>query len=191
MFVDVSERVRREAMFTMWQRLKNRDEQALQQIIHTYGSYVKAIMYAILKRDDLVQLCMNDVFWSVWQKSDQFKGEEVDFKKWIGTIAKYKAIDLYRQEQKRNAHQSDDEIMPSIHSTEQTYMNKVDRETLLFEISQLAPPNGDIFIMKYYLQLSNQQIADACHMTKAAVDHRLLRSKKKLAKNKRLKEMLQ
>nr|WP_232019952.1 sigma factor [Ureibacillus thermosphaericus] len=43
---------------------------------------------------------MNDVFLAVSQNSDKFRGSEEELKKWIGTIAKYKAIDIYRKQKK-------------------------------------------------------------------------------------------
>jgi len=42
--------------------------------------------------------------------------------------------------------------------------------------------------MKYYLELSNNEIAENLSLSKAAVDNRLYRGKKILATNTKLKE---
>ena len=45
-----------------------------------------------------------------------------------------------------------------------------------------------VFIMKYYLELTNNEIANTLGLTKAAVDNRLYRGKKELAQHDSLKE---
>ena len=175
-------------------RLKKQKEDALEYIIDAYMPLVKTIATKILhniKQTD-VDECINDVFLTVWQNAHQFQGDTQDFKKWIGTITKYRAIDRYRQTKKQVTHEQPDEPLEQKASALQTDVSVLKREeknALLFAISQLKEIDRDIFIMKYYLELSNSEIADNLGLSKAAVDNRLYRGKKILATNTKLKEL--
>ncbi len=68
-------------------------------------------------------------------------------------------------------------------------MKREERDELIAAISQLKENDRDIFMMKYYLELSNGEIADHLGLTKAAVDNRLYRGKKILASNLKVKEL--
>ncbi|MFC7686514.1 sigma-70 family RNA polymerase sigma factor [Ureibacillus sp. GCM10028918] len=174
-------------------RLKKQKEDALDYIIEAYLPLVKTIATKILhtmKRQDIDE-CVNDVFLSVWQNAHQFDGEAQDFKKWIGMITKYKAIDRYRQAEKQIFHEQTDaplEQKASSLQTDLTVLQREEKTELLFAISQLEEIDRDIFMMKYYLELSNSDIAINLGLSKAAVDNRLYRGKKILATNSKIKE---
>ncbi len=174
-------------------RLKKQKEDALDYIINAYMPLVKTIATKILhnmKREDIDE-CINDVFLTVWQNADQFQGETKEFKKWIGMITKYKAIDRYRQAEKQFAREQSDALLEqkasSLH-TDRFVLQREDKNELLLAISQLEEIDRDIFIMKYYLERPNIEIAENLGLSKAAVDNRLYRGKKRLATNTKLKE---
>ncbi|MDN4607028.1 sigma-70 family RNA polymerase sigma factor [Sporosarcina highlanderae] len=175
-------------------RLKKQKEDALEYIIDAYMPLVKTIATKILhnmKRPDIDE-CINDVFLTVWQNAHQFQGDIQDFKKWIGIITKYKAIDRYRQVKKQNEHEQSDaplEHKASTLRTDTSVLKREEKNELLFAISRLKEIDRDIFMMKYYLELSNSEIADNLGISKAAVDNRLYRGKKELAANTKLKEL--
>lgn len=174
-------------------RLKKQKEDALEYVIEQYSSFVNAIAYKVLSgiSVDAVDDCVNDVFLVVWQNSGQFKGEPEDFKKWIGMMTKYKAIDIFRKLEKQCAREQSDDLLEQKStgvSLQEQLVSKEEKKELLFAISKLEQVDRDIFMMKYYLQLSNQEIAEALRLTKAAVENRLYRGKKKLATSIPLKE---
>ncbi|MBD8033323.1 MULTISPECIES: sigma-70 family RNA polymerase sigma factor [Solibacillus] len=174
-------------------RLKKQKEDALEYIIDAYMPLVKTITTKILynmKRQDIDE-CINDVFLTVWQNAHQFQGDAQDFKKWIGVITKYKAIDRYRQTEKQIAREQSDMLLEENAGslqTDQFILQREDKNEVLLAISQLTDIDRDIFIMKYYLELSNNEIAENLNLSKAAVDNRLYRGKKLLATNTKLKE---
>jgi len=174
-------------------RLKKQKEDALDYIIEAYLPLVKTIATKILynmKRPDIDE-CVNDVFLTVWQNSHQFKGDTQDFKKWIGMITKYKAIDRYRQAEKQMTNEQTDAplvLQTSKLQTDLSVLQREEKNELLLAISQLEEIDRDIFMMKYYMELSNIEIAGHLGLTKAAVDNRLYRGKKILATNAKLKE---
>jgi RNA polymerase sigma-70 factor (ECF subfamily) len=168
-------------------RLKKQDEAALEYVIDTYMPFIKAIVYKVLQplgKVDLVEECVSDVFLSVWQNTMQFKGDAIEFKKWIGMIAKYKAIDQYRvleRQQAREQALDGTDNLASGNLIQDQVLQREERNELLFELSKLETVDRDIFTMKYFLEMANGEIADALFISKAAVDNRLYRGKRKLA----------
>lgn len=174
-------------------RLKKQKEDALEYIIEQYSPLVHAICYKILFNigNDAIGECMNDVFLTVWQHGKQFKGEPIDFKKWIGVITKYKAIDRLRQLEKYRVREQSDGYLHERSDYKDVQMHllkKEEKNTLLLALSTLPEIDRDIFIMKYYLLLSTSEIAESLSLSNSAVENRLYRGKKKLAQNKQLKE---
>lgn len=173
-------------------RLKRHKEDALEYTIDHYMPLVKTvatkILYACNNSD--IEACINDVFMLVWQHSHRFEGDHKDFKKWIGTIAKYKAIDQYRQHQQKLQYEQPSEYLIAVTNperTDTTVLNREKRTLLLVAINGLSEIDREIFLMKYYLELSNGEIAKCLHLSKAAVDNRLYRGKKVLATNTSLR----
>ncbi|MEK5481644.1 sigma-70 family RNA polymerase sigma factor [Viridibacillus sp. FSL R5-0888] len=169
-------------MFALIDRLQKKDELALREVVHTYGGYVKAIVLKVLQPNHTaIEECINDVFLIIWQKSNQFTGNEADFKKWIGVIAKYKAIDTYRSLQNKP---ETVELFPSISSTrglpERIVEQKSLKEQLFINILGLNKTDQEIFLLKYYLGYSNGEIAEIFAISKSAVENRLYRGKLKL-----------
>jgi len=174
-------------------RLQKQKEDALEYVIEHYSGFVHAIAYKILSgiNADGINECVNDVFLAVWQNSKQFKGEPEDFKKWISMMTKYKAIDLYRKFEKQHAREYSDELLeqkPGQEDLQEQLLKKEERNTLLLAISQLESIDRNIFMMKYYLQLSHSEIAESLNVSKAVVENRLYRGKKKLATTIHMKE---
>lgn len=68
------------------QKLKNGDKKALDYIVDQYLPLVKGTVRKILMQfndSGLIEECINDVFLSVWNNADKFKGKTEDFKKSI------------------------------------------------------------------------------------------------------------
>ncbi|MET0786019.1 MAG: sigma-70 family RNA polymerase sigma factor [Paenisporosarcina sp.] len=174
-------------------RLQKQKEDALEYVIEHYSSLVNAIAYKVLSgiSKDAVDDCVNEVFLAVWQNSRQFKGEPEDFKKWVGMMTKYKAIDLFRKLKKQQTREQGVDLLDQKakgDDLQEQLVKKEENKELLLAISKLESIDRDIFMMKYYLQLSTNEIAEALNLSKAAVENRLYRGKKKLATTIRLKE---
>ncbi|WP_010096546.1 sigma-70 family RNA polymerase sigma factor [Ornithinibacillus scapharcae] len=174
-------------------RLKRQKEDSLEYVIDQYSSLVHAICYKVLSNisNEAVEECVNDVFLTVWQNANQFKGEAEDFKKWIAMITKYKAIDRFRQLERLQAREQSDEFLtehPAQEDVQMHVLKKEERNTLLLALSTLPDIDRDIFMMKYSLYLSTAEISEALNLSISAVENRLYRGKKKLAQSKQLKE---
>jgi len=165
-------------------RLKNRKEDALEFIVDKYVVLVKSAVYKVLaplKRDGIIEECINDVFLSVWNHSNKFNGEEAQFKKWIYKIAKFRAIDYYRKQIKNTEVSLEGDISEG-KSVEEEVIITEDRNELIALINALELIDRDIFVMKFFLDVKSDDIARKLGMSRAAIDNRIYRGKKKLKK---------
>ncbi|MBM7702992.1 sigma-70 family RNA polymerase sigma factor [Metabacillus iocasae] len=165
-------------------RLQNEKEDALDYIVDHYLSLVKGITYHVLsplKNEGVIEECVNDVFLSIWTNARQFKGKNADdFKKWICTITKFKAIDYYRKISNRCEQATDYIEMEGSTSTEDVLVLSENRAELMSLLEQLEPLDQEIFLMKYFLGFKIDEICERLGLTKSTVNNRLYRGKKKL-----------
>lgn len=167
-------------------RLKKRKEDSLEFIVDKYLPLVKGVSYKILsplQNDGIIEECINDTFLSVWNNSKKFTGENEDFKKWICAIAKFKAIDYYRKEIKKSEVVFDDISHIEKNTVEDEIVSIENREELVKAINKLDDISRDIFVMKFFLGMKSEDIALKLAVTKASVDNRICRGRKKLKEN--------
>lgn len=167
-------------------RLKNRKEDALEYIIDKYMGMVKYAVYKILAplhKPDIIDECVNDIFFSIWNNADKFKGEEPDFSKWLYKIAKFKAIDYFRKVIKNSDISLEDKNIVEPKSVEEDILNEEIKDELLKLINILQPMDRDILIMKYILGEKSDYIAERFGLTRTALDNRIYRAKIKLRKH--------
>jgi RNA polymerase sigma-70 factor (ECF subfamily) len=163
--------------------LKRKREEALEYVIEEYIGIVKAIIYNSLQSyndPQSVEECINDTFLGVYDNSRQFEGNQEDFRRWICTIAKFKAIDKQRKLSKSEIVTDINEIKNAVKSAEEEFLIWSSTEDILKMMTQLEPVDRDIFTMKFFLNMKNEEISQHLGLTKASVDNRLYRGKKRL-----------
>ncbi len=165
-------------------RLQRGKEDALEFIVDQYLAVIKGISYKVLSplgNDGIVEECINDILLSIWNHSNKFHGDTpLEFKKWICTIAKFKAIDYYRKAKKKAELHIDISAIHVTNSAEDELVIMEDQAELIKLINQLEPVDRNIFILKYFLGLKTEEIASKLGMTHSAIDNRIYRGKKKL-----------
>lgn len=172
------------------QRLKNREEDALEFIMDEYFPLVKGIVSHVLLpigSRELAEECISDVFLAVWNHAEKFKGEgEADFRKWLCAIAKYKAVDFYRRERKCLETPSSDregiDLFPTQESAEEQVLYKENAREMKKLLNSFSSTDRNIFIMKFLWGMPSEEISRKLGLTKSAVDNRIYRSKKQLLK---------
>ncbi|MBO9128538.1 sigma-70 family RNA polymerase sigma factor [Bacillus sp. 165] len=167
------------------QRLQRQKEDALEFIVDTYLPLIKGITYKVLapvENSGMIEECINDIFLSIWNNSKKFHGDPTDFKKWICAIAKFKAVDYYRKISKNVEHTPNYLDLSVEKSAEDELIMIEDRAELIQLINLLDPVDQNIFIMKFFLGLKTEDISAKLGLTKASIDNRIYRGKKKLYK---------
>lgn len=157
-------------------------EEALDYVIDQYLPLIKGVVMKMLgsfNNEHNVKACCNDILFSIWHHAEKFKGDAQDFRKWVCVIAKYRAIDVYRIEMKKqDALMPNPELAAAIFQHERSTLEEQQEVEAI--IATLKPEDQKIFIMRYLLDFSSEEIARQLQMTKSAVDNRLYNGKKRL-----------
>ncbi|QED46616.1 sigma-70 family RNA polymerase sigma factor [Cytobacillus dafuensis] len=164
-------------------RLQQQKEDALEYIVDRFLPLIKGVTYKVLSplgNDGVIDECINDIFLSIWNNSRKFQGDSTDFKKWICAIAKFKSIDYYRKASKPNDFTSNYMDINAEKSAEDEFITIEDKNEIIQLINQLEPIDRNIFIMKFFLGLKTEDISTKLGLTKASIDNRIYRGKKKL-----------
>lgn len=135
-------------------RLKRQKEDALEYVVDQYLSLVKGVIYKVLaplQQDYIVDECINDVFLSIWDNIEQFKGGTDDFRKWLCVIAKFKAFDYYRRAVKKREVSSEHPDLLIDPSVEEVVIQLENQEELVKLINTLDAIDRKIFIMRFFL----------------------------------------
>lgn len=167
-------------------RLQSEKEDALEYIIEKYLTLIKGVVHQTLasyQNDGVIEECINDIFLSIWNNAKSFNGDSRNFKNWICTIAKFKAIDYYRKAVKKNEENLDFHILPCDTSVEEEIIRIENKDELLQLIQTLEPIDQKILFMKFFLDLKSEEIAEQLNMSKSSIDNRVFRGKKKLSKS--------
>jgi len=168
------------------QRLKRQKEDALEFIVDTYLPLIKGVAHKVLaplNNIGVIDECINDVFLSVWNNAEKFNGDSNDFKKWICAIAKFKAIDYLRKASKEMEFASEHMELNAEKSAEDELIMLENRAELIEMINGLEPVERDIFIMKFFLGFKTEDISAKLGLTRASIENRIYRGKKKLSKS--------
>lgn len=166
------------------EQLKNKNTKALDYLVDTYGNLLYKSIYNVLNNysdKGLIEECLNDVLLSIWNNSSMFSGKSEKFVHWICVIAKYKAID-YQRKLMRNKETVDinDCAIVSGLTTEDKVLANENRKELIRYVNQMGGLDKRIFIMRFYLEESINEIAEKLGVSRNVVDTRLFRGKKLL-----------
>lgn len=165
-------------------KLKKGEQKALDYIVERFLPVVKGAVYKILyygETADMAEECINDVFLSVWKNADKFQGEtDLEFKKWIYKIAKFKAIDYYRKVCRSREITVSEQNMNQQRSAEDEFILLENKQELIAVMNQMDKSDREIMLMKFFLGMKSDEIAEKLGITRAAVDNRIYRGKKKL-----------
>ena len=173
-----------------WAELLDKSpDHAYEQLIDCYGNYVYAIVISKLgrvgTRED-AEDCVSDVFVDIFKNRHRYSADSGSLKSFIGTIAKRRAIDMFRQltGRKDTASIDDEDVMlpQSDVNIENETDKKLENNRLWSTVRSLGEPDSSIIIYQYYYDCSVREIAKKLSMTADAVQKRSLRARKKIGK---------
>lgn len=161
--------------------------QGIQMAIDQYGNAVKTICNAILAgygKPDIEEV-ISDVFVGLWKSRDRIRlSHENSLRSYLYGIARITALDKKRELAKGKTMEDIEEIpdMASMQDVEQEAIQNTDYAVLRQLIFDLDSPDKEIFVYRYFQNLSVKEIAQRLQIKTKAVENRLARGKKKLKK---------
>lgn len=140
------------------------DGAALQALYGRVAPILLAVLMRILKRRDLAEDALQDVFLKVWQRAHQFDRIRGRPLAWLVSMARYRAIDLQRAGAKAVAlSELTPALEPQLHagSAEDGTEPLGSGGLLLRCLEQIAPSQRRCLVLAYQEGLSHSEIARA------------------------------
>ena len=167
------------------ERLRCKDERALEYIIERYGG----LLYSIIRKKlslipDKVDECFDDVLMKVWDHAEDYDEAKCEFKGWLAAIARYQAIDYLRKARREEFGESLDEIEIEPGANDDRFRAIEDSIDNEFEqlISCLSPEDREIFRRIYKKGESMDEISRDMNIPKDQLYNHASRGKKKIRK---------
>jgi RNA polymerase sigma-70 factor (ECF subfamily) len=170
----------------MIQRAREGDELAFTWLVETYQTALYNLCYRMLGDADQAEEAAQETFLRVYAQLRSFDVTR-SFKTWLFSIAHHYCIDRLRRRRLTwlsiESEQMDEH--PALRSPaptpEQVALQHETRLWLQSALNQLAPEYRSVVLMRYWYDLSYEEIAEATSTSVSAVKSRLHRARETLA----------
>jgi len=141
---------------------------ALSELYDRYGRLVYSLAFHILGDGESAEEVTQDVFWRVWEKAETYRAEQARVSTWLTSIARNRAIDVFRQRRVRPEGQSiswgmlTPNSVPKVEGrtpeeiADRTLVNNQLKEA----ISSLPAEQRSALILAFFYGYSHSQIAE-------------------------------
>jgi RNA polymerase sigma-70 factor (ECF subfamily) len=96
----VSTDSRNEELITLIARCAIRDQAALKLLFERVAPYLNAVVFRILKSDDLANDVLQEAFLQIWTNAASYRPHLANPLTWMASIARYRALDRLEMEQR-------------------------------------------------------------------------------------------
>lgn len=151
-------------------RAREGDPHAIRELHDAYGDPVRRYCYSRLGDLEAANDCVQEVFICIWKgaKNFEYRGD-LSFTAWLYTIANNVLVSFIRK-RKRTQQVP---LTPELNLTDQksfdTARTICDRLALRQAISQLTVEQQQVITLKFFVGMSNLEIAEAVGRTEGAV----------------------
>jgi RNA polymerase sigma-70 factor (family 1) len=154
--------------------LKNNDFSAFNTIYHKYSKPLYVYLLHKLKDPEVCNDVLQDIFVSFWEKREQLH-IDVSIKAYLYQAARYKIIDLYRQDVKYQKYLAD--LAEFMTIDESVITDRIDNRKKLQEIehavNNLPEKMREIFILSRYEHQTTRDIASKTNLSPQTVKNQL------------------
>lgn len=167
----------------LMERLRQQDQDALDQLTTRYRSYVCTILSNMLQGTgsyaDVEELC-SDVFMALWQHAQEV--EDGKIKPWLGTVARNRAKSWLRARRELPMDIDEIELPDDSPGLEDEVIRAELAAAVRKAVDSLKPKDRGIFLRYYFYLQPVEEIAAALHMAPVSVRSRLSRGREVLRK---------
>lgn len=164
-------------------KAKLNDQKAFNYLLDVFWDDVYGFQLKRIKNENDAEDITIQTFSKAFDKIKTFK-DQYKFKTWLITISKNIHIDLIRKE-KKNISTDDDDTIYQVLDESPSPADKIITEQnlakLLRDIKKLKPHYQEVINLRYFQELSYQEIANELNEPMNNVKVKLLRAKKLLA----------
>ena len=163
-----------------WVReLKEGDDSCLGQLMDHFGPQLMHYLMSILGRHEQAEDVFQDTWVRVMEKIDSFR-EESDFAPWLFRIARNRAYDLLRQRKvflfSIDSGEENETTPLEIPVTERFSDNLADKDIVEKLMKSLEPVHREVLWLRFYQEMSYEEIARFCHLPLGTAKSRLFRA---------------
>jgi len=151
------------------------DIESFGKLCSAYYSSTAAIAYSVLTDHHLAEDAAQETFTRVLKDLKNLKSKE-KFPFWLAGICRNVAKDMAKKNARLSSTQ-DLSLLPA-----DVNKNHQDRHAVKQALRNLAIPERELIVMRYYDNLSYEQISAVLRLSKPAINGRLKRARKKMAK---------
>jgi RNA polymerase sigma-70 factor (ECF subfamily) len=166
------------------ERAKEGDPAAFTSLVENYQTAVFNLCYRILGEADEAEDAAQETFLRVYRNLHRHDSSR-SFTTWLFSIASHYCIDLLRKRKMVWLELEDESEHPALHEPvpdpEEMAIRREASATMQKHLSRLAPEDRAVLILRYWYDLSHEEIAEARKTTTKAVKSRLHRAKLTLA----------
>lgn len=174
------------------ERLKQQDPTGLEELMRLYGALVLHVVRQILCSGPTgdIEECATDVWLTVWQKTASYDPERSTLKTWVCMLARHMAIDRLRRRRDpaTSALSLDDDRLTTmareLQDIPELLERREDRQSRSRLMNQalglLTQEDRLLIIRRYYLFEDIVDLARESGVSRAVIDNRLTRCRKRL-----------
>lgn len=94
---------RNEELISLVARCAIRDQAALKMLFERVGPYLNAVVYRIVKSDEVAKDVLQEAFLQIWNNAGAYRPHLANPLTWMASIARYRALDRLEVEQRLRA----------------------------------------------------------------------------------------
>jgi len=167
------------------QALLAEDVDAFSYMMDTYSKLLWVVVSGILCHAGTTQdmeECISDVYVQLWKNPHAYDPARGSLKTFLTTIAKGKALDIYRRLTKSKMVELDEAIQSTDDDLLDYIADKERIQEIYAAIASLTEPNKEIVIRRYFYEEKPARIAQNIELPVKEVENMLYQSKLKLRK---------
>ncbi len=159
------------------------DKQAFSQLVHAYQRPVYNLTYRMLGNSEEAEDAAQETFLRAYARLGQYD-PQMKFSTWVFSIANHHCIDRLRKRRATHISIDDNPVLENLQEdTPQPEHQALEQEQsveLQGLINLLEPEYRTPLVLRYWEEMSYEEIAEAMGVTVAAVKSRLFRARQQL-----------
>lgn len=153
-------------------RIVNKDEQALGELHQAYYRRLTRFLLRVSRRPEITAEVINDVFYTIWDKADTFRGE-AKVSTWIIGIAYRRALKALAKDKRQS-----ELVDPNQHPSD---LSNIERDhDLDVTMANITPDQRAVIELAYYFGYSYKQIGTILGCSENTVKTRMHRARRAL-----------
>ena len=165
------------------QRALNGDDEAYAQVVEVYQTPVYNLCYRMLGESGEAEDAAQETFWRAYQAMNRYDRQR-PFGTWLLSIAAHYCIDQQRK-RRLPTYELDEvteETFPDPTPNPEKAVGQLEQDRLLHQLlAAMNPADRAVIVLRYWNDLSEDEISQALSLTVSAVKSRLPRARLLLA----------